>query len=105
MFLYYPCVLTFNLFITAKSALFLLLCATKGNILMIFNVSFARSRPYSFGLGKRSIDEDAEDNFTNQINQATQPEVYEYDEMPGTYTHICYLFIYACRSSYLMSLT
>ncbi|XP_047516007.1 allatostatin-A [Pieris napi] len=41
-----------------------------------------RSRPYSFGLGKRSVDEDTDEDFTNDIDQATQPEVFEYDEAP-----------------------
>lgn len=44
-----------------------------------------RSRPYSFGLGKRSVEDDqSNEEFPMDIDQPTLTDIFEqYDEMPG----------------------
>lgn len=42
-----------------------------------------RSRPYSFGLGKRSVEDESDEEVSNDITQNALPDLIEYDETPG----------------------
>lgn len=52
----------------------------------MFSICFCshRSRPYSFGLGKRSVDEEPNDDLPNEVDQGTYDAFDQYDDSAGT---------------------